>query len=149
MQITSLKKTYVSHTKIKIPEETTSLFFKQLDLFKERIPIFSQKINHKLKSKIFCSSSAKGLEEKLKGKEIDLAITSPPYIKAIDYIYNQMSELFWIGDMFDLQTQSKQNEKKKQYIGTKHFHKKTSKIIIHSILLLELSFWIKTCKMFM
>ena len=118
------QKTYVSHTKIKIPEETISLFFKQLDLFKERISIFSQKINHKLKSKIFCSSSAKGLEEKLKGKEIDLAITSPPYIKAIDYIYNQMSELFWIGDMFDFQTQSKQNEKKKQYIGTKHFHKK-------------------------
>ena len=117
------QKTYVSHTKIKIPEETISLFLKQLDLFKERISIFSQKINHKLKNKISCSSSAKGLEEKLKGGKIDLAITSPPYIKAIDYIYNQMSELFWIGDMFDLQTQSKQNEKRKQYIGTKHFHK--------------------------
>ena len=63
------QKTYVSHTKIKIPEETINLFFSKLDLFKERISIFSQKINHKLKSKIICSSSAKGLEEKLKEKK--------------------------------------------------------------------------------
>lgn len=118
------QKTYVSHTKIKIPEETINLFFNQIDLFKERISMFSQKINHKLESKIICSSSAEGLVEKLKGRKIDLAITSPPYIKAIDYIYNQMAELFWIGDLFELQTQTKQNKKKKQYIGTKHFRKK-------------------------
>lgn len=118
------QKTYVSHTKIKIPEETINLFFNRLDLFKERLSIFSQKTNHKLESNIICSSCAEGLAEKLKGRKIDLAITSPPYIKAIDYIYNQMSELFWIGDLFELQTQTKQNKKKKQYIGTKHFHKK-------------------------
>ncbi|MBM3238037.1 hypothetical protein FJZ31_17235 [Candidatus Poribacteria bacterium] len=118
------QKTYVSHTKIKIPEETINLFLNQLDLFKERISIFSQKINYKLKSTIICSSSAEGLVEKLKGGKIDLAITSPPYIKAMDYIYNQMAELFWIGDLFELQTQTKQNNKKKQYIGTKHFRKK-------------------------
>jgi hypothetical protein len=35
-----------------------------------------------------------------------------------------MAELFWIGDLFGLQTQTKQNQKKKQYIGTKHLHKK-------------------------
>ena len=34
-----------------------------------------------------------------------------------------MAELFWIGDIFDLQTQSLQNSKKKAYIGTKHIHK--------------------------
>lgn len=118
------QKTYVSHTKIKMPEETLNLFFNQIDLFKERILIFSQKINHKLENKIICSSSTEGLAEKLKERKVDLAITSPPYIKAIDYIYNQMVELFWIGDLFELQTQTEQNKKKKQYIGTKHFHKK-------------------------
>ncbi|MDI6734939.1 MAG: hypothetical protein QME42_01885 [bacterium] len=118
------QKTYISHTKIKIPEETINLFLNQIDLFKERALMFSQKINRKLKSKIICSSSSEGLVEKLKGWKFDLAITSPPYIKAIDYIYNQMAELFWIGDLFELQTQIKQNKKKKQYIGTKHFHKK-------------------------
>jgi hypothetical protein len=54
---------------------------------------------------------------------IDLAITSPPYIKAIDYIYNQMVELFWIGDLFLMQTQEQQNIKKIQYIGNKQIQK--------------------------
>ena len=51
------------------------------------------------------------------------AITSPPYIKAIDYIYNQMVELFWIGDLFQMQTQTKQNRKKNEYIGNKKISK--------------------------
>jgi len=117
------QKTYVSHTHIKTPEEPLSLFLSQLDLFMERISRFSENIP-KLRNRIICSSSTESLKIKLKGQNIDLAITSPPYIKAIDYIYNQMVELFWIGDLFGIQTQSKQNEKKKQYIGTKHFHKK-------------------------
>ena len=118
------QKTYVSHTHIKTPEEPLSLFISQLNLFKERITKFSENIRPKLKNQIICSSSADSLKVRLKDQSIDLAITSPPYIKAIDYIYNQMVELFWIGDLFGVQTQSKQNEKKKEYIGTKHFHKK-------------------------
>lgn len=118
------QKAYVSHTKVKTPEEPVNLFLSQLDLFKERITKFSETVNLNLKNQIICSSSTESLEAKLKGKNIDLAITSPPYIKAIDYIYNQMVELFWIGDLFGLQTQFKQNEKKKEYIGTKHLSKK-------------------------
>ena len=118
------QKTYVSHTKIKTPEEPLSLFLSQLDLFKERIAKFSNSVKSKLKNQVICASSAELLRAKLKGQTIDLAITSPPYIKAIDYIYNQMVELFWIGDLFDMQIQSKQNKKKKEYIGTKHFYRK-------------------------
>ncbi len=117
------QKTYVSHTKIKIPEEPLALFISQLDLFKERITKFSKYVRGKLKNQIICASSTEFMKAKLKGQPIDLAITSPPYIKAIDYIYNQMVELFWIGDLFDMQTQSKQNKKKKEYIGTKHFYR--------------------------
>jgi DNA modification methylase len=118
------QKTYVSHTYIKTPEEPLNLFLTQLDLFRDRIVKFSENIKPKLRSHIICSSSTESLKTKLRGQNLDLAITSPPYIKAIDYIYNQMAELFWIGDLFDIQTQTKQNEKKKEYIGTKHFHKK-------------------------
>ncbi len=118
------QKTYVSHTKIKTPEEPLSLFLSRLDLFKERIAMFSNNVKSKLKKQVICASSAELLKAKLKGQPIDLAISSPPYIKAIDYIYNQMVELFWIGDLFDMQIQSKQNKKKKEYIGTKHFYKK-------------------------
>lgn len=117
------QKSYVSHTKIKEPEEVNSLFFSQLDLFIDRITIFSRVLNPKLKTKILCSSSTNSLDKKLQGNTIDLVITSPPYIKAIDYIYNQMVELFWIGDLFHMQTQTKQNSKKIEYIGNKHLQK--------------------------
>ncbi|MBA3674148.1 MAG: hypothetical protein H0W75_04190 [Chitinophagaceae bacterium] len=117
------QKTYVSHTKIKEPKEVDKLFFSQLDLFVDRATKFSAITNSKTSSKIICSSSATSLEKKLKGVKIDLAVTSPPYIKAIDYIYNQMVEFFWIGDLFQMQTQTKQNEKKIQYIGNKQISK--------------------------
>ena len=117
------QKTYVSHTKIKDPKEVNSLFLSQLDLFVDRAIKFAVTTSSKTKSKIIVSSSADSLEKKLNGKKIDLAVTSPPYIKAIDYIYNQMVELFWIGDLFQMQTQTKQNEKKTHYIGNKQISK--------------------------
>lgn len=117
------QKTYVSHTKIKEPKEVNSLFLSQLGLFIDRAIKFAATTSSKTKSKIIVSSSADSLEKKLNGKKIDLAVTSPPYIKAIDYIYNQMVELFWIGDLFQMQTQSKQNEKKTHYIGNKQISK--------------------------
>ncbi|MDR2684103.1 MAG: site-specific DNA-methyltransferase [Prevotellaceae bacterium] len=117
------QKTYVSHTKTKQPEEVFMIFFSQLDYFVERITEFSLRPN--LKSvEIIVSSSAGSLANLLKCKKVDLAITSPPYIKTIDYIYNQMAELFWIGDLFQMQTQYLQNEKKTQYIGNKQILKK-------------------------
>lgn len=117
------QKTYVSHTKIKEPKEVNSLFLSQLDLFVDRAIKFAETTSSKTKSKIIVSSSADSLEQKLNGIKIDLAVASPPYIKAIDYIYNQMVELFWIGDLFQMQTQTKQNEKKTHYIGNKQISK--------------------------
>jgi len=118
------QKAYVSHTKTKIPEEPLYLFLSQLNFFKTRIKEYSKLVDTKLKSRILCTTSTESLQTILKSKHIDLVITSPPYIKAIDYIYNQMVELFWIGDLFGLQTQTKQNRKKGIYIGTKHIYKK-------------------------
>ena len=117
------QKTYVSHTKIKQPDEVFSSFFKQLELFKERLKEFADKTDKALKSLIINTSSSDKLSEILKSKQIDLAVTSPPYIKAIDYIYNQMAELFWIGDLFDIETQQKQNSLKHNYIGNKQIKK--------------------------
>jgi len=112
------QKTYVSHTKIKQPEEVNMLFIKQLEYLTERITVFSNTQNIATPT-ILNNSSVTSISELLNGKKIDLAITSPPYIKAIDYIYNQMVELFWIGDLFQMQTQEKQNQKKTEYIGNK------------------------------
>ena len=118
------QKTYVSHTKIKEPEEVNSLFLSQLEFFIKRISEFKESVSPKIKCEIIVGSSSDGaLEENLKDHEIGLVITSPPYIKSIDYIYNQMAELFWIGDLFDMQTQTHQNRKKNEYIGNKQIPK--------------------------
>jgi len=117
------QKAYVSHRKVKTPVEPCALFISQLQYFKERIISFSNLADKNLKNIVYHSDSVKKLSSLLIDKQFDLAITSPPYIKAIDYIYNQMVELFWIGDLFDMQTQTLQNEKKKLYVGTKHIQK--------------------------
>jgi DNA modification methylase len=117
------QKTYVSHTKIKEPEDAYLLFLSQLDFFIKRSIKFSAITNSDTKIKIIVTSSSTSLGVNLEGRKIDLAITSPPYIKAIDYIYNQMVELFWIGDLFQMQTQTKQNSKKLKYIGNKQISK--------------------------
>lgn len=116
------QKTYVSHTKIKIPKEVFSLFLNQLDYFVDRISSFSSIIDPNLYVNLHNYSSLDNLDI-INNKKIDLVVTSPPYIKAIDYIYNQMVELFWIGDLFSMQTQSQQNDKKKLYVGNKQIPK--------------------------
>lgn len=117
------QKTYVSHTRPKVPEEVFTLFKTQLELYRERIVLFTSKVDRSLASEIICSSNNENLYEKLNNVTIDLAITSPPYIKSVDYIYNQMAELFWIGDLFGMQTQPLQNNRKKEYIGTQAIYK--------------------------
>lgn len=116
------QKTYVSHTNPKTPDEVYSSFFKQLDLYFSKIKEFSPKVGN-VKNEIINNSSVNNLQTLLEKKNIDLVITSPPYIKAIDYIYNQMVELFWIGDIFNIETQEKQNSLKPLYVGNKQIKK--------------------------
>lgn len=118
------QKTYVSHTKIKKPKEVYYLFRSQLEYFVKNIIQFSKESETNLNNRVICSSSIHNLNTILSDTNLDLIITSPPYIKAIDYIYNQMVELFWVGDLFEMQTQSKQNKRKSEYIGNKYIKKK-------------------------
>ncbi len=117
------QKTYVSHTNIKKPEDAFQLFFKNLKLYSERLSDLFKIVPPSGKAEIFedCVNAGDFSEywKRNIGTEVDIAITSPPYIKAIDYIYNQMAEYFWIGDLFGLETQKLQNAYKTKYIGTK------------------------------
>ena len=112
------QKTYVSHTHVKVPEAVFPIFDSQLDYFVERITQYSE-IENLGNARVIKYSSSEPMVKLLEGRKADLAVTSPPYIKAIDYIYNQMVELFWIGDLFEMDTQTKQNAKKKNYVGNK------------------------------
>ena len=117
------QKTYVSHTNPKMPAETNQLFIKNLNSYCKRLIELFDIIPKDGKTHVFedCTDSrdfSKYWKKEIHD-EVDIAITSPPYIKAIDYIYNQMAELFWIGDLWHLETQKLQNEYKTRYIGTK------------------------------
>jgi len=124
------QKTYVSHTKIKDAPPPKPLFQHNLLLHRDRI-IQLNKTLHKIPQvKIFDNIDAREFSCVLKSADIDsvdLCVTSPPYIKAIDYIYDQMVEYFWIGDLFNLETQHKQNRYKVHYVGTKQVEAKIYK----------------------
>lgn len=115
------QKTYVSHTNIKNPPPVLPLFVKRLNLYSDRLTELFEKVNNDKRVLIskMDSRDLTSFWEKNDLNKADLAVTSPPYIKAIDYIYNQMAEYFWIGDLFGLETQKKQNVYKTGYIGTK------------------------------
>ena len=117
------QKTYVSHTNPKKHEDAFYLFFRNLKLYSERLIDLFKIVPPTGKVEIFedCvdSRAFSGYWKRNGGFEVDIAITSPPYIKAIDYIYTQMVEYFWIGDLFGLETQKLQNAYKTKYIGTK------------------------------
>jgi DNA modification methylase len=115
------QKTYVSHTLIKTPEPAKPIFFKILDDYCARIIQFSSLTNIKNTSFVYGEGDARYASKWAISNKIDkfdLAITSPPYVNSVDYIYNQMAEYFWIGDLYEMETQPKQNIHKKNYIGT-------------------------------
>lgn len=115
------QKTYVSHTNIKNPPLVIPTFIKRLEMYIDRLILFSNSVNKNNHASIL-KKDARDFNltwEDYNLNEIDLGVTSPPYIKAVDYIYNQMAEYFWIGDIFNLETQKKQNVYKKKYVGTK------------------------------
>lgn len=114
-------KTYVSHTHRKVPEEARPLFLDTVREYAERLIRFAEVLSQFGSSCVLPDGDARNVDaiwSRNRLPPVDLAVTSPPYIKSVDYIYNQMAELFWIGERWDLETQPKQNAFKKQYVGS-------------------------------
>ncbi len=113
-------KTYVSHTNPKKLEPALPLFTRTLSTYIDRLIKFGRLVPVEGRATVFPVDDAQTLDEAWRAQAlplVDLAITSPPYIKSVDYIYNQMVELFWIGDRWGLEDQTKQNVFKERYIG--------------------------------
>jgi hypothetical protein len=112
-------KTYVSHTNPKEPERARPLFLRTVLDYSRRLMKLGRLVPATASTRVFtgdaCHIGDLWRQEGL--PPADLAISSPPYIKSVDYIYNQMAELFWIGQRWGLETQQKQNQFKRNYIG--------------------------------
>lgn len=113
-------KTYVSHTHPKKPEAARPLFITTLQTYTDNLIKFGHLAPGNVAATIMAADDARTLDTVWREQGLppaDLGITSPPYIKSVDYIYNQMAELFWIGERWGLETQAKQNDFKRKYIG--------------------------------
>jgi hypothetical protein len=123
------QKTYVSHTHPKTPEPAKPLFLATLKDYVDRILEFGHLVRLMGgRGEVLGSWDARNFSGLWKSGELppaDLAITSPPYVMTVDYIYNQMAEYFWIGDLFGLSTQQQQNDHKQVYIGTQKISRTT------------------------
>lgn len=114
-------KTYVSGTHKKVIPQVKPLFIDTLRKYAERIQELGAETKHGGIAKVVDLRDARQFAQHWNEQElplIDLAITSPPYVKTVDYVYSQMVEYFWIGDLFNLENQGKLNEHKRVYIGT-------------------------------
>jgi len=114
------QKTYVSHTRSKIPEDAKPLFLSTLKEYSHRLELFANISDHG-KATILDVNDARDFANFWKQQNlplVDSIITSPPYLNSVDYVYNQMAEYFWIGDLFNLENQPLQNIHKTKYIGT-------------------------------
>lgn len=126
------QKTYVSHTKTKVLESAKPLFLNTLVEYSQRLIELSKK--KKLgKSTVIDVNDARNFADywlKAKFPVIDAIITSPPYLNSVDYVYNQMAEYFWIGDLFQMENQSLQNQYKQKYIGSDKVSSEAYKTIL-------------------
>lgn len=99
-----------------------NLFFKRLE---EGIISVNKLNNLNLPYQSYIENDSNALNIKLNHK-INLAITSPPYVNAVDYPRNHILELYWL-DMID----NNINEMKKKYVGHEIFNKNQYESLKH------------------
>lgn len=105
-------KPYVSTRYPKSPGDPGELFFKTEELYRAAITDFSESTReYDCISTILPTNDARNIGE---GISVDLAVTSPPYINAYDYVRSLRFEEMWLG----LANASELRSNRKSYVGT-------------------------------
>lgn len=105
-------KPYISTRYPKIPADPSELFFKVEAMYREAIISFSESVAPlNCNSTILESNDARTIDA---GSFIDLAVTSPPYINAYDYVRSLRFEDIWLG----LASDEELKKSRQAYIGT-------------------------------
>ena len=119
------QKTYVSHKVAKQAIDVKPFFRFTVKQYIQRLLDFAEQVPHPPRVRLIDGGDARSVGRDwscINSEPVDLAITSPPYIKALDYIYTQMLEYFWLGAQWGLSDQPSQNRYKENYIGTKQIY---------------------------
>jgi DNA modification methylase len=118
-------KPYVSTRFSKPPVESGELFTKTARKYLERLKLYAPKSGGKL---AYEGLDARKLE--LPSNSMDIAITSPPYINAFDYVRSLKLENYWLGYI----DEENIGEIQKANIGTEYLSKeKGSEVTINSL----------------
>lgn len=105
-------KPYISTRFPKTPEDAIELFFKTESLYRPAITEFSHDVSRlNVTSTILQTNDAREITA---DHLIDLAITSPPYINAYDYVRSLKFEDIWLG----LADEQQLRKNRKSYVGT-------------------------------
>lgn len=105
-------KPYISTRYPKTPADPFELFYKVEGLYREAIIEFSKATaKHKCKSVVLKSDDARTTNEI---HNLDLSVTSPPYINAYDYVRSLKFENLWLG----LASDQSLRDSRKSHIGT-------------------------------
>lgn len=107
------QKTYVSGTSKKDPPDPRQLFKRQL-LRNIRGMEGLSKVAQ-LGESCVIQGSASFLP--LKDQQVDLIVTSPPYLDSVDYMYNFMVEYFWLGPQLGVESRDAWNRLRKLPLG--------------------------------
>ncbi|MCI8652830.1 MAG: hypothetical protein HFF11_03935 [Angelakisella sp.] len=105
-------KPYISTRYPKTPAVPSQLFYKTEALYREAITGFSREVSpYGCTSTLLESRDARQIDA---GRPVDLAVTSPPYINAYDYVRSLRFEDLWLGLTSYRELQSSRGS----YIGT-------------------------------
>ena len=108
-------KPYISSRYPKTPAKANELFFKIEELYRPAIIEFSEVAGkYDTNSIILPSNDARNIGV----ENVDLAITSPPYINAYDYVRSLKFEDIWLG----LADETALRNNRKNYVGTESVH---------------------------
>lgn len=109
------QKTYVSGTLKKTPPPVAQTFQSKLNRNIESTRDFC-KVR---KSNSIQIVRASATQLPLEDGEVDLIVTSPPYLDSVDYMYNSMLEYFWLGKHFGFKSRGDYNAARRNGIGSK------------------------------
>lgn len=100
------------------PGETLEIFFESLDKQKQAMLDLLEycRTNDVSQAHHLMGSST---HIPLSSNSIDLAVTSPPYINAVDYTRTHQLEMYWLGMLDDTPL----SQRKRKYIGTETVYK--------------------------
>lgn len=110
------QKTYVSGTLKKSPPPVIPTFEKKFLRALEGVVELNERRGSASSTILRSSATSLPLED----GSVDLAVTSPPYLDSVDYMYNLMLEYFWLGKDIGIDSRKEYNVRRRNYIGAKN-----------------------------